>query len=824
MKTILAFLLLCTAVLAVDYDIIYIRAPNVGTRAPLLQDFRNQVDCEPGASLMLLHPDGSEEVLFAPPDPNGGVFDPCPDVTATCVYFAYTVDGTTTTFQRYPGPTHIYKINVATREVVQLTHDSDDQPLAPDTKYGDRLKLHNTAPCPLPDGRVIFTSNRNRLLRTPLKGVGEWSSGVIEPVFQLFAMDADGRNVEQIDHRSLRGALHPFLLKDGRIAFSSLENHGLRTKPDQWWTLLIANPDLSHWEPSFSYGGQVVNDLSGMHFAGQDSSGNLYIEDYYPGKDGGVTGAIYRWPVNAPHGNPNRVLNPMLSAGSGGRRFPFQPIGAEVTTPWGNHKDSGTWGAGHPSGAPGGDMLIVRGHAAKPTPWASTRGVVECGIYLMPGGNAPLMTDLVVLKDDPAFWELQPKALVPFDQIYGAMPPVIPRTPNPSGEPFAYVGTSGVYARESARFGNNNDDKNPDVWVQGGDVGTYSNADIHAIRILVQYPTPHRGQSALWDVHGVERMSVLGEIPLRKFDAMGQPILDSNGDPDTSFKAKIPADTSFTFQLIDQAGQVLTHSMTWHQLRPGEVRTDCRGCHAHHQPGIEFEGTFASRPEYEPVDLSHAAPVHVEWFRDVKPILDAHCAECHTDPANESGVVIDDNFRSHTAVKHFKSRISTLLARLTDPDTATRMPKGADPLTAAEIKTIATWIDLGSGRADAAGLYWQDNLRPTLTVEASTAGLKVGAYDVDSGPVTVAATLDGQPLTLTQAGDVWTHGALTGAEVTVTATDTAGNVARMVRTVGEPTDPPDPPDPPLPPLTDRQRIERLEVEVFGEIYPGGGTP
>ena len=83
--------------------------------------------------------------------------------------------------------------------------------------------------------------------------------------------------------------------------------------------------------------------------------------------------------------------------------------------------------------------------------------------------------------------------------------------------------------------------------------------------------------------HVNEKLRILGEIPLRKFDANGQPILDPEGNPDTSFLAKIPADTPFTFQTLDRNGLVLNMAQTWHQVRPGEMRADCGGCHAHSQ-------------------------------------------------------------------------------------------------------------------------------------------------------------------------------------------------------------------------------------------------
>src|SRR5262249_1813431 len=147
---------------------------------------------------------------------------------------------------------------------------------------------------------------------------------------------------------------------------------------------------------------------------------------------------------------------------------------------------------------------------------------------------------------------------------------------------------------------------------QGSDAGKYSNSDIWALRVLALEPSTHRsygpngGPSGgqLFFSHAMERMRILGEIPVRKFDASGNPILDPEGNPDTSFLAKIPADHPFTFQMLDRNGMVLTMAQTWHQVRPGEARYDCGGCHAHSQLPLDFETTYAARPEYAVPDLS----------------------------------------------------------------------------------------------------------------------------------------------------------------------------------------------------------------------------
>src|SRR5262249_9147345 len=141
----------------------------------------------------------------------------------------------------------------------------------------------------------------------------------------------------------------------------------------------------------------------------------------------------------------------------------------------------------------------------------------------------------------------------------------------PEGTPFGLVGTSSLYKRESfpqgavpagsvtatgppySAFPTRDHRTNWDG--QGADAGLYANSDIHAVRILAMEPpsTPVVGR---FQSHAGERLRVLGEIPVRKFGrggpgAGGQP-LDPDGNPDTSFLAKIPADIAWTFQTLDR--------------------------------------------------------------------------------------------------------------------------------------------------------------------------------------------------------------------------------------------------------------------------------
>src|SRR5204863_8176615 len=146
----------------------------------------------------------------------------------------------------------------------------------------------------------------------------------------------------------------------------------------------------------------------------------------------------------------------------------------------------------------------------------------------------------------------------------------------------------------------------------GGDTSLYTNDQIHALRIVLLEPATNRrdGPKAgrLFRSHAMERMRILGEIPVRKFDGDRQP-LDPDGNPDTSFLAKIPADVAWTFQTLDKHGMVLNMAQTWHQVRPGEVRTNCGGCHAHSQRPTLFEKTAAASKDYQVWDLTERAPL-----------------------------------------------------------------------------------------------------------------------------------------------------------------------------------------------------------------------
>ena len=114
----------------------------------------------------------------------------------------------------------------------------------------------------------------------------------------------------------------------------------------------------------------------------------------------------------------------------------------------------------HPCGAPDNHLLTV---------WSgvmpSDRGritdddrPVDSGIYLIKDGR-PLWEpgEMLLVKDDPKYNEQWPRAVVPYERIYGMKEPkkLTPLANDgklsphlPEGTPFGLVGTASLYKRE----------------------------------------------------------------------------------------------------------------------------------------------------------------------------------------------------------------------------------------------------------------------------------------------------------------------------------------------------------------------------------------
>ena len=103
-------------------------------------------------------------------------------------------------------------------------------------------------------------------------------------------MDEDGSNVTAIAPMTIGSALHPTILRDGRIMYSSFETQGIRDS--RLWGLWTIQPDGRAWKPLVS----AFKAASAFHFMTQRSDGQIVAEHYYNLNNNGF-GAYIAFPL-----------------------------------------------------------------------------------------------------------------------------------------------------------------------------------------------------------------------------------------------------------------------------------------------------------------------------------------------------------------------------------------------------------------------------------------------------------------------------------------------------------------------------------------------
>lgn len=876
----------------IDYDIIYVRYPRNGNTGEIEMPQGELPDrIESGADLMLLHPDGSEEVLVGCRDPLGyvsynteagdvsasgvpasqwpncAVQDPVVSFDGQWVYYSKYVNvndlSKFLTTDAYIFKMQIGGTNPQKREIqltngsTRFTHDgyAGNTFPADDIPFGVR----DMGPALLPNGDLVFTSNRSGLIPPRQGNQGNKTSPERLLTAQLYRMsDHDGslpnRNLRPIGHADMHLVQHPTVLADGRILFSNWDDVGLKHKYAML-TLYVINPDGSNLQ-MFMEPHDFHKRLD--HFVTQTGGGNAVVVSYYPGNLWGF-GLLFRMPVDVP--GPDFQLDQL----TGENHYrPFSRKGTVNMTP---HTDGADKAAPNnsgrysmPSAAPDGRLLTA--YSPGPVSGGGPKGIqyplLDAGLYLINNADTAFITDpaaqLVQLTNRPEFNEIWPRAVVPYQRVHGvARPTVIPDTPNagtldarlPAGTPFSLFGTSSIYNRQSAPLdgdafypGTKRETANGTWQVQGAQTGIFTNSDIYGVRIIVTVPKPWvnpyqitaEEQTLLYDsrldrhVEGFtanqsERWKILGEFPVKKHDTAGniicnpaEPLLNRDREgrtdpanpyvstaqgpcgtmsPDTSFLALIPANTPFFVQGIDRNGMTLFTEQTWRHTVPGEKRTDCGGCHGHTIPPVAFEGTEASKPGYAVWDLARKTPFissdasgnpvvsyrkasngqdtglwGIEYYRDIKPILDSKCASCHDASNNTTGTDLVLNDPTDSAywrltrdskakyggsppgghpdyvlpqvskyVRALQARESLLVWKIfgsrldgrTNGERADDIdytgqpmpPPGAPQLTEEEKRLIARWIDLGAPMDllnRPKNRYTEDDLMPVVAV------------------------------------------------------------------------------------------------------------
>ena len=267
--------------------------------------------------------------------------------------------------------------------------------------------------------------------------------------------------------------------------------------------------------------------------------------------------------------------------------------------------------------------------------------------------------------DDPAFHDVQAKAVVARPRPDGRSSPVSDDRPN------GVLYGLNVYDSDFANRG----------WVEPG----------QAVRLRVLEGIPRTGTA------GAATEGTTGTAPMLPRRFLGEVAVEEDG----SFNIEVPANIPIELQLIDDEGLAL-RTCSWIWVRNRETR-GCIGCHEDGERTPENRFVKALEGPSVALTVPPSERRSVEYGRDVRPIISANCStsSCHAD-----GVTVE---RIRDNVYPGSARTSPLIWHIFGRDTsrpwdverageaATELPPSvAGSLTDDERATLVEWIDLGA--------------------------------------------------------------------------------------------------------------------------------
>ncbi|MBI2299619.1 MAG: SUMF1/EgtB/PvdO family nonheme iron enzyme [Armatimonadetes bacterium] len=217
--------------------------------------------------------------------------------------------------------------------------------------------------------------------------------------------------------------------------------------------------------------------------------------------------------------------------------------------------------------------------AAKPTAGS------EWGLYL-----ADVFDNLVLIKHAPGSALLEPIPL-----RVRPVPPVIPSRVQP-GRRDGTIAITDIYAGPG---------------LAGVPAGT-----VKRLRLFTYQFAYHGmggqvnrvGLDGPWDIK-----RVLGTVPV---------------EPDGSANFRVPANTPISIQPLDAEGKALQLMRSWTTVMPGETQS-CVGCHEPQNSAGINRPTLASRRAPDAITPWYGATRGFSFRREVQPVLNAYCTECH---------------------------------------------------------------------------------------------------------------------------------------------------------------------------------------------------
>ncbi len=207
------------------------------------------------------------------------------------------------------------------------------------------------------------------------------------------------------------------------------------------------------------------------------------------------------------------------------------------------------------------------------------------GIYLVDAFD-----NMLLLREEPGWALLEPVPLRATPR-----PPVIPDKVKP-GEKEAVVYIANIY--------------------EGPGLAGVPEGTVKSLR-LVSYSYAYRKTGGLLGVVGMDGpwdvKRILGTVPV---------------EPDGSALFRVPANTPVSVQPLDAQGRAMQLMRSWFTGMPGEA-VSCAGCHERQNSTPPARNTLAARRAPSEVTPWRGPARGFSFAREVQPVLDRYCLECH---------------------------------------------------------------------------------------------------------------------------------------------------------------------------------------------------
>ncbi len=431
---------------------------------------------------------------------------------------------------------------------------------------------HDIAPHYLPDGRIVFSSTRQRQSRAILLDEGKPQYAAVdedrnEHAFMLHVMDDDGSNIMQTSFNQSHD-MDPFVLASGEIVFTRWDNMGsnnamhlYKMSPDGTNTQLVYGAN-SH---DTGTNGSTIQFLSPKEM--QDGRVMVIARPFNGTEFGGDLLAI-EVPDYIENTQP-KVSNIGILNGPAQTRAVINDVRTDTMI-----SPGGRFSAAYPLWDSTDRMFVSWSQCRLEDPL--TLVILAC--------TATNLADPNLVAADPlyAIWlydmsnNTQLPVVVPEEGfIYTDVAAAQPRT-NPSvifdniGDPTLIAENAAILHIRSAYDIDGTDVATPDIATLADPAVTMADQrPARFLRVVKAVSLPDQdtldfrntafGRSAQQGMR-----EIVGYAPI---------------EPDGSVKVKVPAEVPLAVSVLDVNGRRVTQRhQAWIQLRPGEER-DCGGCH-----------------------------------------------------------------------------------------------------------------------------------------------------------------------------------------------------------------------------------------------------